>query len=104
MRLALIVLYTIFIFLLLPWISVALWVGNFLNDAIVSQPFHQLFTIRNTIFIVFLLYPIFVIYGAVSSWYFLKMGWAKPPIILNALTPLLSIVLLLIGILFFGVL
>lgn len=95
MPFVLIVLNIVFILLLLPWLSVAFWFGNFLNDAITSQPFHQLFTLRNAGLVVALLYPALVVYGAVSSWYLLKKGKGKSRIILNALSPLLSLALVI---------
>ena len=102
MRFFLIGLHLIFIFLLLPWIPMPFWFTAFLSDDIGSLPFNQLFTIKNGILTIVLLYPVLVIHEAVSSWQSMKINRPKSLKSFRALLPLLSIVPLLTGIIFFA--
>ena len=103
MRIILIPLYLIFIALLIPWIPVAFWFGNFLNDAVTSSSASALMSPRYAIYLVVLLYPVFVVYGAVSGWYFSRTRASKSVIYLNALLPLFPILLMLFGIVLLGI-
>jgi len=78
------------------------WFTAFLSDDIGSLPFNQLFTIKNGILTIVLLYPVLVIHEAVSSWQSMKINRPKSLKSFRALLPLLSIVPLLTGIIFFA--
>ena len=92
MRIFLITSYVIFILLLLPWIPVAFWFTSFLMDDVRALPLSALFSLKNVIIVMVLLYPVFVFHAALLSWRSLRLDHSKPRIICLSLLPLLSIV------------
>ena len=88
-RLILIGIHIILVLSLLPWLSLAFWFANFLNDAIQAEPPSDLIIIEVTSHLLVLLYPIFVAYGIVSSWVFFKKKSSKSKVFLNAISPVL---------------
>ena len=98
MPLILIGIYIILVLSLLPWIPLAFWFANFLNDAIQAEPRSDFIILEVLSHSLILLYPIFVVYGIIASWVLLKKKSPKLVVLLNALSPIL---LLLFGILFF---
>lgn len=99
MPLILIGIRIILVLSLLPWISLAFWFANFLNDAIQAEPRSDFIILEVLSNSLVLLYPIFVVYGMIASWVLLKKKSPKLLVLLNALSPILF--LLLGAILFF---
>ena len=98
MPLILIGIYIILVLSLLPWISLAFWFANFLNDAIQAEPRSDFIILEVLSHSLILLYPIFVVYGIIASWVLLKKQSPKLVVVINALSPVL---VLLLGILLF---
>lgn len=89
MPLILIGIHIFLVLLLLPWISLAFWFANFLNDAIQAEPRSNFIILEVLSHSLVLLYPIFVAYGIIASWVLLKKKSSKSVILLNALSPIL---------------
>ena len=93
MPLILIVIHIILILLLLPWISLAFWFANFLNDAIQAEPRSDFFILKALSYLLILLYPVFTLYGIAASWVLLKKKSSKLVVLLNAVSPVLLVFL-----------
>ena len=68
MPLILAVMHIALVLSLLPCISIAFWVANFLNDALQADPVSDYMVIKVVSHLLILLYPFFVLYGIISSW------------------------------------
>lgn len=98
MPLILIGIHIFLVLLLLPWIPLAVWFVNFLNDAFQAEPRSDFIILEVLSHSLILLYPIFVAYGIIASWVLLKNKSSKLVVLLNALSPILF---LLFGFLLF---
>ena len=96
--LILIVIYIVLILSLLPWISLAFWFANFLNDALQAEPRSDFIILKVLSHLLILLYPFFIVYGMAASWVLLKKKSSKLVVLLNAVSPVL---LLLLGFILF---
>ena len=91
LRIFLIVIYIGLFLLLFPWMPVAMWSGAFLIDPVLEYSAVYLLIGKVLPFLV-IVYPIFMIHGAISSWLAMRRGKSSSIILLKALYPLLLIV------------
>ena len=91
LRIFLIVIYIGLFLLLFPWLPVAMWSGAFLSDPVLEYSAVYLLTGKVLPFLV-IVYPIFMIHGAISSWLAMRRGKSSSIILLKALYPLLLII------------
>ena len=98
MPLVLIAIQIILLLSLLPWISLAFWFANFLNDALQATPLDDLIVLKIVSHLLVLLYPLFVLYSIGASWVLWKKKSSKSIVLLNAVLPIL---LLLLGLALF---
>lgn len=93
MRLILIGINIILVLSLLPWIALSIWFANFLNDAIQAEPRGDFVILEVLGHSLVLLYPVFVVYGIIASRALLKRKSSKSVVLLNALSPILALLL-----------
>ena len=91
LRIFLIVIYIGLFLLLFPWLPVAMWSGAFLSDPVLEYSAVYLLIGKVLPFLV-IVYPIFMIHGAISSWLAMRRGKSSSIILLKALYPLLLII------------